>query len=131
MKNLLLFRLNLPGARSVFCCNLFSFFLLFIPSFPQQGSAWAHQIAPTSQCSVYTPLNWYHHSYISCQVELASFSTSCCSAAKNKALLLLSCHEVPVWSSTGHTTSLSDKLTPLSRFTRKPYIHWSKPITEL
>lgn len=56
---------------------------LFAPSLPQQCST--HQSVPTSPCSVYTPLSRCHHSYISCQVELASFSSSCCSPAKNKA----------------------------------------------
>ncbi len=56
---------------------------LFTPFLPQQRST--YQTAPTSPCSVYTPLSRCHHSYISCQVELASFSPSCCSTAKNKA----------------------------------------------
>lgn len=45
------------------------------------------QTAAAPQRSVYTPLSPCHHSYMSCQVELASFSPSCCSTAKNKAPL--------------------------------------------
>lgn len=63
---------------------LFSLFTsLLTPSLPQQCST--YQTVPTSPCSVYTPLSRCHHSYISCQVELASFSPSCCWTAKNKA----------------------------------------------
>lgn len=56
----------------------------FLPPLLSQRCS-TYQTVPTSPCSVYTPLSRCHHSYISCQVELASFSSSCCSAAKNKA----------------------------------------------
>lgn len=69
------------GSLSLLHCLFFS---LFNSHFmPQQCST--YQTVPTSTCSVYTPLSRCHHSYISCQVELASFSPSCCSTAKNKA----------------------------------------------
>lgn len=64
--------------------TVFSLFTSFFnPSLPQQCSP--YELVPTSPCSVYTPLSRCHHSYISCQVELASFSPSCCSTSKNKA----------------------------------------------
>lgn len=79
---------ELPDLSSVLwdlChCSTVYFLSLFNSYFmPQQCST--YQTVPTSTCSVYTPLSRCHHSYISCQVELASFSPSCCSTAKNKA----------------------------------------------
>lgn len=74
---------NAVGPLSLLLCLFSLFTSLFNPSFPQQCST--YQTVPTSQCSVYTRLSRCHHSYISCQVELASFSPSCCSTAKNKA----------------------------------------------
>ncbi len=64
-------------------CLFSPFTSLFTLFLPQQCSS--YQTVPTSPCSVYTLLSQCHHSYVSCQVELASFSPSCCSSAKNKA----------------------------------------------
>lgn len=61
------------------------YFLSFYP--PSRSSVITLSNCTNSPCSVYTPLSPCHHSYISCQVELASFSTSCCSPAKNKTPL--------------------------------------------
>lgn len=74
---------NAVGPLLLLHCLFSLFTSLFTSSFPQQCSN--YQTVPTSPCSVYTPLSRCHHSYISCQVELASFSPSCCSTAKNKA----------------------------------------------
>lgn len=71
------------GPLSLLYCLFSHFISHFTPLLPHQCSS--YQTVPTSPCSVYTPLSRCHHTYISCQVELASFSPSCCSAAKNKA----------------------------------------------
>lgn len=95
------------GPLSLLHCLFSLFNSLFTPFLPQQCSP--YRTVPTSPYSVYTPLSPCHHSYISCQVELASFSPSCCSTAKNKAPLCRNCHEAPVWCSVGLKTPLSDK----------------------
>lgn len=74
---------------------------LSVPLPSRRCSAYQKLHQPSSPRSLYTPLSPCHHSYISCQVELASFSPSCCSTSKNKAPLSPSCQEAPVCSSAG------------------------------
>ena len=92
---------------------------LFTPSPPQQCST--YQTVATSSCSLYTPLSRCHHSYISCQVELASFSPSCCSTAKNKAPFCGAAMRLQSGPPRGLKLHfLTNRLTPLSRVRVRP-----------